>query len=334
MTGDWAEALLGSALPAEGRQVELRGRALAMRAGILRDLAVADAAQAQTRDAFAFKWGKRDTYASPAMQRAIGDWLHERYGDLLATLGPQDRLPLLLDAGCGAGNAAALMFEHRWPQMRYVGADISDAVNIAADTIRAQAADTLFLQADLMHLPFRDGAFDIVLSEGVLHHTPSTHAAILATARLVRPGGLYAIYVYARKAPAREFTDDHIRALVSECSPQEAWDRLMPLTRLGKALGELGATIEVEEDIDVLGIPKGPVDVQRLFYWYVCKAFYRPDLGLQEMNHINFDWFTPKYSHRQTPDEVHAWCAEAGLAVERMKVEPAGITVIARRPVD
>lgn len=330
---DWTEALLGARFPAEGETLLHRGRALAMSGSMLRDLAVTDQGQAQTRDAFAFKWGRRDTYRSAAMRNAIGAWLAERYGDLIATLGENgSSRPVVLDAGCGAGNAASLLFASRWSDVRYVGVDISDAVDIAKETIGAAASECLFLQADLMALPFEDGAFDIVFSEGVLHHTPSTREAIHATARLVRPGGLYAIYVYAKKSPAREFTDDYIREIVSDLDGQEAWDRLMPLTKLGKALGELNVEIDVPDDVDLLGIPRGKIDIQRLFYWHVCKLFYRPDLTLDEMNHINFDWFTPKYSHRQTPEEVQAWCAEAGLVIERIRTEEAGITIIARRP--
>lgn len=37
----------------------------------------------------------------------------------------------------------------------------------------------------------------------------------------------------------------------------------------------------------------------------------------EEMNHINFDWYAPANAHRQTPKEVHGWCAQAGLAIER-----------------
>jgi hypothetical protein len=36
-------------------------------------------------------------------------------------------------------------------------------------------------------------------------------------------------------------------------------------------------------------------------------------------------------SHRQTPEEVSAWCQAAGLEIERQQVEDAGITVIARK---
>jgi arsenite methyltransferase len=112
----------------------------------------------------------------------------------------------------------------------------------------------------------------------------------------------------------------------------EAWDLLMPLTKLGKALGELNVEVDVPEHVAVLGIPKGRISLQRLIYWYMCKMFYRPDYSLDEMNHVNFDWFVPKYCHRQTPEEVKAWCEEAGLVIERLKVEEAGITAIARRP--
>ncbi len=60
--------------------------------------------------------------------------------------------------------------------------------------------------------------------------------------------------------------------------------------------------------------------------------FYRPELTLDEMNHINFDWYAPKNAHRQSAEEVRAWCAGLGLAIEREQVEEAGITVIARKP--
>lgn len=330
---NWIADLLGTLPPREGEQIEHRGRRIGMSGAVLRDLDVTDAGQAQTRDTFAYKWGKRETYSSPAMKAAIRAWLKERYAPLLRRLDGIGRKPLyLLDAGCGSGNAASLLFDQHWPSLQYLGADISSAVDIAQEAISALTEQCAFMQCDLMKLPFENGAFDIVFSEGVLHHTPSTREAIGETARLVRPGGLYSIYVYARKSPAREFTDDHIRSIVSALPGAEAWEKLMPLTKLGKALGDLNTEIDVPEDIDVLGIPKGRINIQRLFYWHFCKAFYRPDLNIDEMNHINFDWFTPVYSHRQEPGEVKDWCEEAGLVVEDLRKEEAGITVLASRP--
>ncbi|MGI9421148.1 MAG: class I SAM-dependent methyltransferase [Geminicoccaceae bacterium] len=334
MTLGWQDGLLGGSMPEEGQTRAYFGRPLTLDRGVLRDPAMLDAGQTQTRDTFAFKWKQRETYLSDAMQAATRTWLKDRYGNLLGALGrDSSERPIILDAGCGAGNAAFLLFENDFEHIRYVGADISDAVDLARERISPLAPDALFLQADVMALPLADCCVDIVLSEGVLHHTPSTECALASTARLVKPGGLFAIYVYKKKAPIREFTDDYLRERLAELPPEEAWARLMPLTKLGKALGDLDAEIDIEEEIDLLGIPKGRINIQRLFYWYVFKAYHRPDFSLEEMNHVNFDWFTPTYCHRQTPEEVRGWCEDAGLTIERMTVEEAGITVIGRRPV-
>jgi hypothetical protein len=149
--------------------------------------------------------------------------------------------------------------------------------------------------------------------------------------RKARKGGAVAFYVYRRKSPVREFTDDYIRDLVKNLPPEKAWTLIEPLTKLGNALGELNAEIDVPEEISLLGIPAGRINVQRLFYWHVCKLFYRPDMTLDEMNHINFDWFTPSYAHRQSVEEVTQWSRDIGLDIVEMNTEEAGITVVATK---
>ena len=57
--------------------------------------------------------------------------------------------------------------------------------------------------------------------------------------------------------------------------------------------------------------------------------YYRPEYSLDEMNHVNFDWFTPAYAHRQSVEEVSTWCADAGLRIDHINEEDAGITVFA-----
>ena len=138
-------------------------------------------------------------------------------------------------------------------------------------------------------------------------------------------------YVYLKKSVIREFTDDYIREQLLQYGNQEAWDKLIPLTKLGKALGELNIEIDVEEDIDLLGIKKGKLDLQRFFYWNICKAFYKPEYNIDEMNHLNFDWFRPLNCQRQTPEQVNQWCVEAGLEIEHQNIQEAGITIIAKK---
>jgi SAM-dependent methyltransferase len=227
--------------------------------------------------------------------------------------------------------AALELLAHRLDRVRYVGADISEAVDVAAARFGEHGLSGGFMQADVLDLPFEQGLFDVVLSEGVLHHTDSTEHAFRAVARLLAPGGRFLFYVYRRKGPVREFTDDYIRELLQPMKPSEAWDALMPLTKLGRALGELGMDVEVPEDIDLLGIPAGKIDVQRLFYWHVFKAYHHPGYSLEELNHINFDWYAPRNAHRQSVEDVRRWCDEAGLEIERENVQEAGITVIARK---
>ena len=330
---DWFVALMGAPLPREGQSLTAGSVMLQMRGGLLRDETCDNAEQIQTRSTFAYKWTREETYASDSMRAHARGWLIERYGALgtLAGLRRFGERPLLLDAGCGSSYSGELLFGPHLQHVRYVGADISRAVDIAVKNFRSRDLPAAFVQADLMRLPFPDEAFDIVFSEGVLHHTPSTKAALAAIARKARRGGAVAFYVYAKKSPLREFSDDFIRAKVVDLDGNAAWEKLMPLTKLGQALGQLNLTVDVTESVDLLGIPKGPIDVQRLFYWHVCKMFYRPELSLDEMNHINFDWFVPAFAHRQSPEEISGWCEELGLAVEAMSVEDAGVTTIAIR---
>jgi SAM-dependent methyltransferase len=330
---EWLHAVLGTPDLHEGATVEIAGQPFVVRDGIPRARNLVEGSQAQTRDAFGFKWKKRDTFESPASLARMRAWLFERYGDVgrASWLAEYGESPLLLDAGCGAGMSALELFRPCLSRVRYLGVDVSDAVETARDRFREQGFDAAFLQADLGALPLAPGSVDLMFSEGVLHHTNSTERALKSLAPLLKPGGRLLFYVYRQKGPLREFADDLVREKLRDLSPEDAWRAMEPLTRLGISLGELDVEIDIPEPIDLLGIPAGRISVQRLFYWHVAKAFYRPDLSFDEMNHINFDWYAPANAHRQTPEQVLAWCAEAGLVPERTVVQESGITVIARK---
>lgn len=329
----WLAELVGAKLPPEGGEATVRGQRLVMRGGVLRAGGQASVAQQQTEKGFGYKWARRDSYDSPAALRRAREWLVERYGDLshASWWREHGERPLLLDAGCGSGMSALELFDGMFERMRYVGADISEAVDVARARFIERRAPGAFLQADLTDLPISPASVDLVFSEGVLHHTDSTERALHAVSRYLKPGGRILFYVYRRKGPIREFTDDYIRERLQPMPPDQAWEALAPLTRLGIALGELNIEIEVPERIDLLDIPAGPINLQRLFYWHVFKAFHHPDLSFDETNCINFDWYFPRNAHRQSVEEVRSWCGAAGLAIEREVEEPAGITIIARK---
>jgi ubiquinone/menaquinone biosynthesis C-methylase UbiE len=50
--------------------------------------------------------------------------------------------------------------------------------------------------ADAESLPFPDGAFDLVYSWGVLHHSPDTPKALSEVLRVLRPGGTAKVMIY------------------------------------------------------------------------------------------------------------------------------------------
>jgi arsenite methyltransferase len=280
-----------------------------IRCGIPRFVITEDAGQLQTSEAFTFKWKKRDTYDSPAVKRNAIQWYTEKYGfdTLQAWAEYFDSRHAILDLGCGSGFSSSLWLDtpHWCGRGMWVGVDISEAVDVAYERLR-HIPNTHFVQADALSLPFSDGCFDTIFSEGVLHHTPSTRAALLSASRVLALGGEFHFYVYRRKGPVREFTDDYIREQIASLSDEEAWDAMRSLTRLGQALAELQTKVVVPEDVPQLGIEAGEYDVQRLVYWNFAKLYWNEAFSFEENVHANFDWYRPRYAHRQSAEDVHA----------------------------
>lgn len=330
---DWLGEILGVTLPGEGGSITVNGQGFTRRHGILRHGGLVSSAQAQTAAAFGYKWRRRDSYEGGSLLSVVNSWLRERYGDPAPLLGPRSdgAPPVLLDAGCGSGVAALELFGEDLRRVRYIGVDISEAIDVARTRFAEKGIPGAFLQCDLMQIPLPPASVDLVLSEGVMHHTDSTEAALKSLARLIRPSGRFLFYVYRRKGPIREFTDDYIRERLAGTTPDEAWQALLPLTKFGHMLDKLNIEINVPEAIDLLQIPAGKINLQRFFYWHVFKAYSRPEMTLDEMNHVNFDWYAPRNAHRQSLEEVKSWCAAAGLDIERERIEEAGITIVARK---
>jgi SAM-dependent methyltransferase/uncharacterized protein YbaR (Trm112 family) len=255
--------------------------------------------QAQVQDAFAHKWTRQPWWGLEGESaRVISEWLLARYGwagadeyrRFLAGRGQ------ILDAGAGLGRETVRMAEAA-PAADVFGLELSACVDESAAHARTRGLDNvLFVQADLMAPPFAPASFDFVLSEGVLHHTPDTRAAFLSLASLLAPAGEIGFYVYRKKAALREFADDHVRRLVQDLPPDEAWARMEPLTRLGRALAALKAEVEVPDDVPELGIRAGRYDVQRLVYYAMFKCYWNDRLTVAENVHVNFEWSYPRFA--------------------------------------
>ena len=328
----WLNDLLGVNAPPEGASVTAHGHMITTVAGIPRSAEFVSAAQEQTRETFGFKWAKRDTFEGSVADH-MRNWLVQKYGDVphapwfFKDHGPN---PIILDAGCGAALSGIALFGPVMDRIHYFGVDVSTAVDVAKKRFEERGWQAGFIQSDLNQIPLKERSVDIVFSEGVLHHTDDTFKALEAVTKHVKHGGRVIFYVYRKKGPVREYTDDYIRDKLQNMTPEEGWKAMEPLSELGKILGDLNIEIDIKNKIDLLDIPAGKINLQRFFYWHVLKAFYRPEMTLDEMNHINFDWYAPKNARRHTVEEVREWCKTLNLDIEHEFAEEAGISVIAR----
>jgi SAM-dependent methyltransferase len=99
-----------------------------------------------------------------------------------------------LDVGCGTGALAAAVVAAAEPA-RIVGVDPSPTF---LDDARIRVADARaeFVVGDALSLPLPDGACDAVVSGLALNFVPEPDRAVAEFARVARPGGVVAAYVW------------------------------------------------------------------------------------------------------------------------------------------
>jgi ubiquinone/menaquinone biosynthesis C-methylase UbiE len=130
-----------------------------------------------------------EAYASAATQAyldALDNTLVEQVLSLGCTSG------WLLDIGTGPG-AIPLKIARRLADLRVVGIDCSANMVRAARRAAVEqglAERVLFFVADANHLCFRDAAFDLVLSNSLLHHLQNPVAVLNEMARVAKPTGV------------------------------------------------------------------------------------------------------------------------------------------------
>lgn len=192
---------------------------------------------------------------------------------------------LVLDAGVGAGRYSEVLA--RW-NGRVIGVDLSFAVEASHQNL-SKYPNVRIAQADIFKLPFAPETFDLIVSIGVLHHTPDTEQAFRSLVPLLKPGGTICIWVYPHagdyamrnhwipftrnipNAPFYRFCRRFVR--LTQRFPES------PLTRyLGGVFPVSAQTFGQENDI---------LDT--------------------------FDSYSPYFHGTHTPEEVEGWFRDAGL---------------------
>ena len=179
----------------------------------------------------------------------------------------------VLEIGSGSGANSALFKKH--------GADIV-SVDITPERVKSTALKFRVVaggpgrayQADAERLPFRDESFDIVYSNGVLHHSENTENGISEVRRVLKPGGLAVLMLYSRhsanfylnilprglgtgyffKYPPAEWV-----GLVTEGKPKHS-NVKNPITRVYSAKG----IKDLLSDFEILGMRKAGYEFDQM----------------------------------------------------------------------
>ncbi|AZM51560.1 SAM-dependent methyltransferase [Streptomyces sp. WAC 01529] len=122
----------------------------------------------------------------------------------------------VLDAGCGTGRALPALRDAVGPSGVVLGADLTPAMlEVARHAGRDR--DGQLLLADVARLPVLSGSLDAVFGAGLISHLPDPAENLRELRRVVRPGGLLALFHPIGRAAlaarqGRQITPDDLRA--------------------------------------------------------------------------------------------------------------------------
>ena len=104
----------------------------------------------------------------------------------------------LLEVGCGMGTD---LLQLARGGAHVTGIDLTPrSIEITRKHFELCDQQGEFAISDCERLPFGAESFDVVYSNGVLHHTPDTEGAVREIYRVLRPGGLARIMLYHRNS--------------------------------------------------------------------------------------------------------------------------------------
>lgn len=228
---------------------------------------------------------------------------------------------LVLDAGCGNGrfSAAALASGARGVLSVDIGWGVDATFEHHRDDPRVHV-----VQASLFDLPIR--AVDSAFSLGVLMHTGDAARAFAHIARLIAPGGLFAVRLYHRGNWAYERTDAAIRSITTRLTKPAQLRFARRMATLGSRLISSDATPK-----------RAPDRLSKRARWYQVLRNW-PTV------HHNLDWWTAPVATHHTVREVKSWGQASGLCATRTDPDerpttysfwdwPEALTVLFQRPI-
>ncbi len=260
---------------------------------------VTDAGYAKS---FGFEWQRhRYTQLDSANHSSrSSEAFQPRLDSPLASLKDQ----LVLDAGCGMGRYSEVLARIG---AEVVSVDRSEAASVAHENLHAWP-NAHVVQADLLNLPFAPETFDLVFSFGVIHHTPNPEAVFQSLARLVKPGGKLAIFVYSA----------YNKPIVHASAFWRSITTRLPRPLL-HALCLVSVPLYYVYRVPVVGhLGKACLIISM-----------EPDWRWRWLD--TFDWYSAAYQSKHTHAEVFRWFESMGLT--SVKIFNGEVTMLGQKPV-
>jgi ubiquinone/menaquinone biosynthesis C-methylase UbiE len=280
----------------------------------------------QTTKAFGWQWNNSNMGHNVGSKTYSKKLFFDRYGINEKQLESYITNKVIYDPAIGSGRVEHIFAKYT---KEIYATDLSDAVYEAKNKLENLFDNIHYFKGNLITPPFRENSFDAVVCHAILQHTGNTFEGIKSLINVLKPNGILFFDVYKKAAPIRDFTDDFIRSLVCNLEPQDAWDKLLPITKLSQELYE--KKIAIKNDIKELEIEAGEYNLQRFIYYKFLKTFWNENMSFEDNHMVVFDWFYPKISERYTVEEVQQWLSKLDLEVIKLHVLEGGIGVIARK---
>lgn len=176
----------------------------------------------------------------------------------------------VLDQGCGGGR-----YTTAWKLLgvkEAVGIDFSEiGLNDAKNRVKFAGLDVTFVHGSVLDMPFENEVFDIVYSNGVLHHTEDWKKGIEEQLRVLKKGGLG--WQYLIENPGGIFWDkiEILRAILKDVNKEFAQKILksigIPNNRVFYMLDHVMVPINTRiapQELENELIKNGAINIKRL----------------------------------------------------------------------